>query len=129
MQTKEQNVIHIQLTYDEALESKRDILSSQANLLRMLQTIRRYRPLRLEELALKLKLQKKLKEINSEIKTLQLTVPKIKIPEILRKENKTEDQVEIDETEIQIEKAKIRRHDTSIEAQLQEIQNKLRSLS
>jgi hypothetical protein len=129
MPAKEQNVIHIQLTYDEALQAKRNILTSQASLLRILQTIRRYHPLRLEEISMKLKLKKNLKEIKEEISKLQLTVPKVKIPEILRKGSKPEEENEIDEAETQIAKAKVKRHDNSIEAQLQEIQSRLSSLN
>lgn len=125
--TTKQTPIHIQLGYNESLQSKRAILSSEANLLRVLQTIRRYKPLRLQELSTKIKFKKKLKDTNAEIAKLQLSVPKVKIPEILKKTHP--DYEEEVEHKISRAKSSVRgRHETTIEAQLQEIQDKLRSL-
>lgn len=125
---KNQNLIHIKLDYQEAVNSKRDVLSSQMAILRILQTIKKYHALRMEELNLKLKLYKKIKELKINIEQLQKTLPALKIPEILNhKEILLEDHHE--EVEKKIQKVKESQKDNSIEAQLQEIQNRLNSLA
>ena len=117
---KNENLIHVKLEYGEALESKRDVLSSEMNLLRIAKTIKNYRILRTEELKTKSKLSRKLKEIITNIKKIQTTLPKLKIPEILNKDREIE---EPDKSKI-----KERQFDDSLESQLQEIQEKLKSI-
>lgn len=117
---KNENLIHIKLEYEEAFQSKKDILSSEMNLLRIAKMIKKYRFLRQEELEIKLKLHRKIKEIITNIKKMQTTLPKLKIPEILKKDKEIEepDKIPIREPE----------YDESLESQLQEIQDKLNSL-
>lgn len=117
---KNENLIHVKLEYGEALQSKRDILSSEMNLLRITKMIKKYRLLRLEELKIKLKLYRKIKEIITNIKKMQITLPKLEIPKILKKDKEIE---EPDKLPI-----KEREYDESLESQLQEIQDKLNLL-
>jgi len=118
---KEENLIHIKFELGEAIESKRDLLSSEAGLLKISKTINCYRSLRLEELKFKLKLLRKIKEIKTKINNLQKILPKGKIPEILKEK-------EQDELEIKIKKTKATKYDKELESQLQNIQEKLRAL-
>ena len=117
---KNENLIHVKLEYGEALQSKRDTLSSEMNLLRIAKMIKKYRLLRLEELKIKLKLHRKIKEIITNIKKIQTTLPILKIPEILKKDKEIE---EPDKLPI-----KEKQYDESLESQLQEIQDKLNLL-
>ena len=125
--------IHIKLEYPEAVKSKRDILSTEMNLLRILKVIKKYHALRMNELDMKIKLHKKESELKSSLKKMQVTFPKIKLPDILKKE----DYFEVEEKEEHSEKKDIRskvkqvkekEHQNDIEYQLREIQEKLRAL-
>jgi len=119
---KNENLIHIKFEYEEALQSKKDILLSEMNLLKISKTIKNYSSLRLEELDLKLKLFKKIKEINTDLRKLQISLPRLKIPEILKKDEDTEEISKVKEM-------KERPYEGDIEYELQEIQDKLRSIS
>lgn len=119
-----ENLIHIKLEYEEALQSKKDILSSEMGLLKIAKIIKRYHFLRTKELKNKLKLHKKIKETKSNIRKLQIILPKLKIPEILRKDDQ-----EIGEIENKKDETKEKQDDESLELQLQEIRDKLKSLA
>jgi len=110
------NPIYIKLEYNEALQSKKDILSSEIDLLDIIKIIKKYHLFKSQELKIKLNLYKKLKEFRINLGKIQQTLPKIKNLE-------TDDQKE--EIAAGIEH-KI--YDPSLESQLQEIQNKLRDL-
>jgi len=120
-----ENIIHIKLEHAEALQSKKDVLSSQINLLKIAKTIKRYSTLRKEEQDLKLKLLKNITETKTSLGKLQRTLPKLKIPEILRKHH---GDIDIEKTENKIVSIKEKIYDDNIEGQLQEIQDKLNTL-
>lgn len=113
---KEQNLIHVGIEFEEALNSKREILSSQISLLMILKIIKKYKSHRIEELKTKEDLHKKIKDINAEIGKLQSVLPKLKIPELLHKEKEVK----------KVDKKIIA--DDDLEFQLQEIQNKLSAI-
>ena len=117
---KNENLIHIKLEHGEAIQSKKDILSSEMNLLKIAKTTREYRFLRLEELKLKLKLHRKIKETITNIKNMQTTLPTLKIPEILKKDKEIEEPSKLP--------VKQKKYDGSLESQLQEIQDRLNLL-
>lgn len=117
---KKETLIHVKFEYEEALQGKREILSSEVNLLKIAKAIEKYRSLRNEELKTKLKLYKKLKDLNSSINKTKTTLPKLKIPEILQK-NKEE------KTEIK-ESPKTKEYDSNLESELKNIQKKLKAL-
>ncbi len=121
----EEKLIHVRLEYSEAVQSKRDILASQANLLRILQTIKRYHPLRMEELKVKTRVHVRMSEILKNIKKLETTLPKIQMPKILQEHHLEA----VEEIEDKINKTKERKYDSSLESQLQEIQDRLRELA
>ena len=116
-------VIHVKLEYDEALQSKKDILNSELGLLKIAKAIKKHQVLRSDELKAKIRLHKKLKELKTNITKLQQVLPKIKIPEIL------EGKREYQEEHVTKSKVEKRAHDNSLEAQLQEIQDKLNQIS
>jgi len=125
MVSKEENLIHVKLEYSEAVRAKREILSSEMKLLQLAKIIKNYHTLRLEELKTKMKLHRKIKETLGEIRKIQATVPKVKIPDILRRE---ENDGEVKEIERKIASVKNKNSNNSIENQLREIQDKLKSL-
>jgi len=118
-----QNLIHIKIGYEDALKAKKNILSSEMNLIRISKKVKAYRSLRIEELKFKLKLIKKIKEAKTNIGKLKRTLPKLEIPEILKE--KEEESIEIEKLKSKIKKSS---HDKNLEIELQEIQDKLRSL-
>jgi len=123
-----EKLIHIKLEYDEALRSKKDVLSSQANLLRILQVMKKYHPLRMEELKIKAKVGTKVREIIKDIRKLETTLPKIKIPEIL-KEHHEETAEEFEELESHIGSPRSKEYDSDLQSQLEDIKSKLRDLA
>ncbi|MBT4375910.1 hypothetical protein HOD29_00860 [archaeon] len=115
----EKSLIHIKLQYEEAVETKKDILSSEINLLNLIKIIRKYKDLRKKELENKIKIQRKVKQLKANINKLQKTLPKLKIPNIIKKEERATKEVTELRKEIQAD---------TIESQLQKIQRKLRLL-
>jgi hypothetical protein len=120
-----ENLIHVKLEYTEALQSKRGLLTTQRDILRIAKIIKQYRALRLTELKAKQKALTKIKGLNTNIKKLQKTLPKIQMPEILQEHEVLDTDTEVDK---EIKHAKNKEYDVSIENQLAEIQNKLKSL-
>lgn len=115
-----ENPIYIKFDYQEALQSKRDILTSQMDLLKTARTINSYKTYRSEELGLKSKFLKSLKELKTSLGRLQRILPKPRIPEILKRE----DYIGKEQKKV----SEIKPHDVSLEEQLQEIQRKLNEL-
>ncbi len=120
-------LIHIKFEYEEALDAKRDLLSSQMNLLRAVKILRRYELLRIEELKMKLKLQKMFEETIKDLKKMEKVLPKVKIPEILQPKFEEKSLDVKEETKKKVEKGTVN-HEISIESQLREIQDRLNSL-
>jgi hypothetical protein len=116
-----EQIIHIKLEYDEALELKRQTLNSETTLLQLRGSIQRYHKLRSLELKQKSKLQRDLKEVITGINKLHVELPQIRIPRILEN-GVTEKHFEI------LKQEKSKKYDNSIESQLKEIQSKLNSM-
>jgi len=116
-----ENLIHLKLESREALQLKRDLLTTEMGLLRTAKTIKNYGYFRSEEFKIKLTLQKKIKEVKMNMTQLQKILPKLRVPEILKKEKGTDIPG----------KQKIRNKppkEDSLESQLREIQNRLKEL-
>ena len=111
-----ENSIYAGLAREELINSKKEILSTEADLIRILQIIKKYQLLRTNELKLKTKLLKKLKETKAEIKKLEEILPKPKIPKILIGIGNKKDEFKISSKK------------DNLEEQLEEIQKKLREL-
>ena len=109
-----QNLIHVKIEPNELLNSKRQILSTEANLIRILQIIKKYHTLRTKELKLKARLLKKLKETKTKLNKLGQTLPKSEITKIP------------EQRETKEYKTPSKRDDLT--SQLEEIQRKLKKL-
>jgi len=114
-----ENVIHIKLSYTEALKAKRSILSLEMGSLNIARNIVRYGAIRMEELGLKSKLYEKVKEAKTDMKDLQSLLPTPKIPKIIKRE-------ELKEKYPKEESRSYKEGD--IEFQLREIQRRLTEL-
>lgn len=103
---------HIKFEYEEALNAKKKLLSSELNILQTAKHIRNYRLLRKKEIILKNKLNISLKNLKAKLNLIQLTFPK--------QETSTN-------TEKKLKKREIKQ-DQDIKNQLKEIQEKLAKL-
>jgi len=123
MASKSKPLIHVKLEYSEAVQAKRDILNSQANLLTMAKTIGNFLPLRTEELKKKLKLKSELRVIKKDLTKIQTLLPIPEIPKLLK------DKVSIFEEDEEETKAKETEGiNQNIYLELEDIQKKLRDL-
>ena len=122
---KNENFVHIRIDSNEALQSKKDILFSEISLIKAIKIMQEYKALRLNELEAKGELLKKIKEIKSSLKSLEVTLPKVKMSKILEAGYKKESDEE--EKSIKgIPKIKPRQeHEDPLETQLREIQERL----
>ncbi len=119
---KDESLIHLKFEYTKALQSKRDILLAERSLLRAEKAAKQYRSSRIKELEMKLRLYRKMRELNAGIAKIQKALPKIKIPEILKKDTPKNIKKEAKKTGKE-------NHDESLEYQLKAIQEKLNSLA
>ena len=119
---KKDELIHVKFEHNELLQSKRDLLSLEMSLLKIMGVLKRYHFLRQEELNKKSALHIKIKEINTKIRNLQTVLPKLHVPEILQDKKIKED------TYKELREIKRTARDEGLDAQLEEIQNKLREL-
>jgi hypothetical protein len=117
---KEQNLVHVRIGYEEGVQAKKDLLSSERDFLRILKIIKKYHLLRKAELTNKLRLQNKMKELKANLGKLNETLPKIKVPSILKRESIQEEDTS--------KKTKEEKKEKDLESQLREIQDRLRKL-
>ncbi len=122
---KNENYVHIKMEYLESLETKRNLLSSERDLIKLFQIIKKYHLLRSSELILKLKIEKKIKELKSNVAKLEQNLPKIKIPKILEKEK---EEFESEKFFLTKRKTKTGDYDKELEKELMQIQEKLKKL-
>lgn len=113
--------IHVQMDYYPAKESKKKILLSEINLLEIKKHISNYKELRIEEFKTKGKISQKMKSIRNDIAQLEKTLPKLKIPKILKREEKTEIIQKI-EPQKKINSNDLERQLEDIKASLQKLQ-------
>lgn len=116
---KEETLIHVRVGYEEGVESKKDILSIERDLLRILKILKKYSLLRKEEINIRLRMQNKIKILKMNLGRLNNTLPKIKIPDILRK-NETKEE--------RLSRLKQESKEKDLESQLRDIQERLRKL-
>jgi len=118
----EETLIHVGFQYEEAVMAKRDLLSLEMTLLEAVKAVTNYHSLRSEELKLKLKLYLRTKEYLNLLKKLKKLLPKYKLPKILQ---------EIENEKVDVDKIKEEqeiKYGSDVDSQLEEIQNKLKSL-
>jgi hypothetical protein len=115
----EESPIYLKLEYGESIESKKDLLSLEMSFLNLLKSMRKYNAIRTEELNLKMLAYKTMKELDMDIKKTKASFPFLKIPQNLQKKEITPKEV-----------VKIKREsfDDSLESQLKEIQDRLRTI-
>lgn len=132
-------LIHIKLENDEAIQSRRDILTTEADFIKMARLIKEYKALRIIELSLKVELLKKLKEFKLTSQKLKTLLPKVEIPKILKKheqERREEEEFGVIQKEVIEKPKKLKREKIvkkkepvdELEKQLEEIQARLRKL-
>lgn len=114
--------VHIRLNYDEAKDSRKDLLSSEINLLQIIKRIQNYQELRMKELEIKQDVLIKMGEVRKNIMGLEKVLPKLKLPKILKKKENFEIKEE------SMRPVMRRRRGLSIQDELLEIQSKLREL-
>jgi hypothetical protein len=120
---KSENILHVKLEHSEGTQSERDVLSSEKDILGILKTIKRYHLLRTEDLNNRLRIQKKMKDVELNITKLCQTFPTFKIPEILK------DEEEYRKERIEKKHGKKKTgDDVDLENQLIEIQERLKKL-
>jgi Fe2+ transport system protein B len=113
----EGNPVYLRLGYNEALESKREVLSSEILLLNMIKTIKRYNALKEEEFGLKVQLYKLVKELGMSVRKTKATFPFVKVPEKIKEKEAGEKRI--------VAKEKL---DEDLETQLRKIQERLKSI-
>lgn len=118
---KEPELIHIKFEHSEMLQSKRDILSLQMELLKLLKTVKKYHFLKMAEMKRKEALYKTVKQTNNKLKSLQAHLPKPKIPSLLKRPHH-------EKTTMPTKKTHSVPSDQNLEMQLEEIQNRLQEL-
>jgi len=121
---KKQELIHVKLEYDELIQVKRDLLALQLSLLKILKLISKYHYLRKIEMDKKILFYNYLKNTSKNLIQLQIMLPSIKIPKILKKDYGQPKETRIKEKSSP-EEVPV---DSDLEMQLQEIQNRLKSL-
>jgi hypothetical protein len=122
MTKKQEPLIHLRFDYSQAKDAKKDILSSEVDLLKISKIIADYKKLRLEEFEKKEKINSKIKILKSELTKLNKSLPKIVIPKILKKNKPIEEEIIEEKTHTEMT-----RYGT-VEDQLREIQRKLKEL-
>lgn len=105
--------LHVKFEYDEALAGKKEFLYSQINLLELLSKLKDYRNSRKQELILKSRLKNELSSVRTKIMEIREHLPK-----------ETQEEIKI----IRKLKPKENEERKNIEAQLQEIREKLVAL-
>jgi len=115
----EDNPVYFRLGYYESLDSKKEILSSEMSFINIIKIARRYNSLRKEELDIRTKIQRLVKELDLALRKTKASFPFLKIPEKARR-------VEIKK---EIEYPRKKDFDESLEKELKSIQEKLKSIS
>jgi hypothetical protein len=115
---EQKNPVYVKMGYDESLESKKNILSTEVSLLNLIKSIKAYHYIQLQELKIKAEIYKTIKELNLTMRKTKSAFPFFKIPE-------TKSRREISVTREVITKEKV---DNNLESELREIQNRLASL-
>lgn len=117
-----ENLIYIKLEYLEALESRKDVLNVERNLLLLKKIMNDYNSLRSGELNLKLKLHQKMKSLLNTLNYVEKTFPMIEHNQPVKEQQS--DQIPIKQTKTKPQKTP----PTGIDAELRDIQEKLKSL-
>ena len=113
---EQKNPVYVKMGYDESLESKKSLLSTEVSLLNLIKSLKAYHSIRIEEFKIKAAIYKAIKELNLTMRKTKSTFPFLKLPERAKKEN------------LILREIPKGRTDNNLELELQEIQKKLASL-
>lgn len=122
---KNNDLIHLKIEYLSALESKKDLLNSEKNLMLTAKAMHNYASLRKKELKKRFTLARKAKELVSLLRKMRSEMPKVNVNESGKRYAVHETKIQ---TEVPIIKKKQSKSQDNIESQLQEIQRKLREI-
>jgi hypothetical protein len=117
---KEQN-LHLGINFNEAIESKKQILYNKMHLIEILKRLEAYKDLRKKELIQKEKLGNELKKIITKINSILKELPKIKTDAKLKLKKDSESQKISKDTK---SKRKIETELKDIKKQIQELEGK-----
>lgn len=106
---------HIRLDYEKAIESKKELLSSEIDLLNLISSGRNYFILRKSELETKNKIKANISVLKAKLKLLMSTLPQGSVPKI-------ENKIKMMEAKLEEE------HKDDLEIELEEIKARLRKL-
>ena len=133
---KGEKLIHIKFEYGAGVQSKKDILSTEIDLLKMNQRLKNYLIYRMEELERKLDMERKLRSLKLDLGKLQNLMPDVKIPQILEKahkkavqERKAGARPKKVEQKVRVQEAPEEKPKDELESQLAEIQKRLSALA
>ena len=118
-QQQPQNPVYVKLGYDESVDSKKDLLSSEISFLNLIKIIRRYNALRQEEFLIKIKMDKSIRALDAAVRKTKSTFPFLKMPQTPKREEVTKKEV------ITVNKESF---DRDLENQLRDIQARLNSI-
>lgn len=116
---EEENPVYMGLEYNESVDTKKDLLSSEVSLINIIKITRRYNLLRAEEMRLKSQMYKAVRDLELAIKKTRSSFPFLKIPETAKREEV------IKKKEVVINKE---HYDADLENQLRDIQSRLRAI-
>ena len=115
------NLVHVKVEHSEAIQSKKDLLSLELELIRVIKIIKRYKQLRTKELRLKNKLKRVTGQTLTSIKIIEKDLPKIKLKEISHENEQIKEKPKEEEN-------KRRKNRDHLEREIEQIQKKLRVL-
>ena len=121
---KETQIIHVKLEHSEAIDSKRDVLISEMNILKLRKIIQKYSELRNKELDTKIEILNKIKICKKNLAKLEKLMPSPKVPEILKETYPKR----ISQEENSEPKKRFSPKSNSLEIELEDIQRRLQSL-
>jgi hypothetical protein len=116
---EQKNPVYVKMGYDESLDSKKNILSTEVSLLNLIKSVKAYHSVRLHELKIKAEIYRAIKELNLTMRKTKAAFPFLKIPEKQKRETPITREIKMPE----------QKANNSLDLELQEIQNRLASLS
>ena len=121
----DEKLIHLKIGYLDSLETNKNILNLQKELINLGERVEKFNSVRMREIDSKIKLGIISRKFSDSAKKLVASMPEPKVPKILRRE--IQEKPAKKEKKLDMKMQKIR--DTrDIESQLRDIQNKLGSL-
>ena len=117
---EEKNPVYLRLEPEEKINIKKDLLLVEMSILQISKIVKEYQKLREMEFDKKYEIHRKLRKTEINLGKLQKSVPKVKIPSILKKQEHEVKKIIKERVEVP---QRIVKND--IESQIQEIQRRL----